>query len=99
MTSRTRLPTFCPTRPLSQPGMTLLTPIGKPAGVLREYEESKTPLVRQISPVYWTTRNWPFFTTGPLPWISVLTWRVLGAAVFGMVIVGLLPAAAAVTVG
>ena len=34
-----------------------------------------------------------------MPLISVLTWRVFGAAVFGMVIVGPLPAAPAVTVG
>src|ERR1700685_3685629 len=99
MTSSTRLPTVWPTRPVSQPGMTWPSPITVAHGSLRDHEESKTFLVRQFMPVYWTTRYWPFLTTGPGPLISVLTWRVVGAAVFGMVIVGPLPAAPAVTVG
>src|SRR5580698_2332286 len=99
MTSRTRLPTVWPTSPVSQPGMTWPSPIAVAKGSLRDQEESKTFLVRQITPVYWTTMYWPFLTTGPVPLISVLTWRVFGAAVFGMVIVGPLPAVPAVTVG
>src|ERR1700685_1777714 len=99
MTSRTRLATVWATRPVSQPLMTWPSPISVAKGSLRDQEESKTFLVRQFTPVYWTTMYWPFLTTGPVPLISVLTWRVFGAAVFGMVIVGPLPAAPAVTVG
>src|ERR1022692_952710 len=99
MTSSTRLPTVCPTRPLSQPAMTWPSPIGVPNGSPRVHEASKTFLVRQIMPVYWTTRNWPLVTFGPVPLLRSLTTRVLGAAFFGIVIVGDLPAAPAVTVG
>src|SRR5580700_386502 len=99
MTSRTRLPTVWPTSPVSQPGMTWPAPITVAKGSLRDQEESKTFLVRQIMPVYWTTMYWPFLTTGPAPLTSVLTWRVFGAAVLGMVIVGPLPAAPTLTVG
>src|ERR1700722_2459409 len=102
MTSSTRLPTVWPTRPVSQPLITWPSPITVVSGVLRAQEESKTAPVRQITPVYWTARSWPFFTTAPLPLIRVLTWRAFGAVVFaGILIVGpaVLFAAGAVTVG
>ena len=67
MTSRTRLPTVWPTRPVSQPLMTWPSPITVVSGVLRDQEESKTFPVRQITPVYWTAMSWPFFTTRPCP--------------------------------
>src|SRR5512146_1742 len=102
MTSRTRLPTVWPTRPLSQPLMTWPSPITVVIGVLRDQEESKTFPVRQITPVYWTAKSWPFFTTAPLPLIRVLTCRVLGGVVLvATLIVGpaVLFAAGGVTVG
>src|ERR1700733_108649 len=81
MTSRTRLPTVWPTRPVSQPLMTWPSPITVVSGVLRAQEESKTLPVRQITPVYWTAMSWPAFTTAPVPLIRGLTWRVFGAGV------------------
>src|SRR6185437_15680807 len=102
MTSRTRLPTVWPTRPVSQPLMTWPAPITTVYGALRAHEESKTLVVRQFTPVYWTTRLWPLATVAPVPLIRVLTWRAAGGlALAGMVMAGpaVLPAAGAVTVG
>src|SRR5580658_8112163 len=96
MTSRTRLPTVLPTRPVSQPGMTWPSPIGVVNGVLRAHEESKTFPVRQITPVYWTAMSSPFFTTAPVPLIRVVTESFFGAVTLaGILIVGpaVLPAA------
>src|ERR1700727_1159441 len=87
--SGTRLPTVWPTRPVSQPLMTWPSPITVVSGVLRDQEESKTFPVRQITPVYWTAKSWPFFTTAPVPLIKVLTCRDFGAVVpAGILIVG-----------
>src|SRR5258708_9053504 len=102
MPSRTRLATGWPTRPGSQPLMTCPSPITTVNGVLRDQEESKTWPVRQFTPVYWTARFWPFFTTAPVPLIRVLTWRVFGVVTLaGTLTVGpaVLAAAGAVTVG
>src|ERR1700722_1650392 len=99
MTSSTRLPTVWPTRPLSQPSITWPTPIVVPNGWWRDQVESKTFFVRQITPAYWTTMSSPLVTFGPQPLIRVLIRSFLGAAVFGMVIFGPLPAVPAVTVG
>src|SRR5271168_3616897 len=99
MTSSTRLPTVWPTRPSSQPSITWPTPIVVPNGWWRDQVESKGFFVRQITPTYWTTMNSPLVTLGPPPLIRVLICSVLGAAVFGMVIFGPLPAVPAVTLG
>src|SRR6185437_3569715 len=82
--------------------MTWPSPITVVSGVLRDQEESKTLPVRQITPVYWTARSWPFFTTAPLPLIRVLTCSFLGGVVLvATLIVGpaVLFAAGGVTVG
>src|ERR1039458_1376560 len=97
----TRLPTVCPTRPLSQPVMTWLgvAPIVNPNGSPRDHDESKTLLVRQISPTYWVTTVCPLATTGPDPLIRVLVTSPAGGFPdLGMVMVGAVPALA-VTVG
>src|SRR6476469_5495439 len=88
MTSSTRLPTFLPTRVLSQPGMTWPTPIGKSAAAPRFHEESKTLPSFQRTPWYWALIVWPFSTVAPVPWIRVACCVVVGAAVLGTVTVG-----------
>src|ERR1700733_9625882 len=89
MTSRTRLPTVWPTRPVSQPAMTRPSPITVVSGVLRDQEEAKTFPVRQIAPVYWNAMSWPFWTTAPVPLMRVWAWRVSGGATsLGIVMVG-----------
>src|SRR5215469_4310706 len=98
MTSSTRLPTFWPTSPVSQPLMTWPTPIGVVYGWLRAQEESNTFLVRQMTPVYCTISSSPLFTFGPVPAIRGLTSRVFGGVLAGMVMTGALPDAV-VTVG
>src|SRR5579875_761394 len=101
MTSRTRLPTVWPTRPLSQPVITWLgvAPILKLNGVPRDQEESKTWPVRQMTPVYCATTVWPLVTAGPVPLIRVLVVRLFGGVTpLGIFTVGALPLAA-VTVG
>jgi len=96
----TRLPTGTPTRPLSQPGMIWagVASILKPSGAPRVQEESKIARVRQLRPTYWVTTYWPLATGVPDPLIRVLTTRLLGGAVAGILTVGALPVAA-VTVG
>src|SRR5215471_7263303 len=98
MTRSTRLPTVWPTSPLSQPLMTWPTPMGVENGRPRVHEESKGFLVRQLTPVYWTTRYWPLVIFEPAPLIRVLICSVFGGAVDGTCTAGALPGAA-VTVG
>src|SRR5215472_1292083 len=98
MTRSTRLPTVWPTSPLSQPLMTWPTPMGVGNGWPRVHEESKDFLVRQLMPVYWTTRYWPLATFGPAPVIRVLTCSVFGGAEDGICTAGCWPGVA-VTVG
>src|SRR5690348_12572285 len=84
----TRLPTLTPGRPSSHALISCPTPTGKAAGRLRCQEESNSLPEAQIWPTYCTTSSWPFATAGPEPWMSVVTDVLVGAAVFGMVIVG-----------
>src|SRR5579872_720500 len=74
---------------MSQPTMTPPGwPIARPYGWFRFQLASKTWPVRQFTPVYWTTMNWPDWTFGPVPWISVLVVMPFGGLFFGIVIVG-----------
>jgi|SRR6516225_775762 len=98
MTSSTRLPTVWPTSPVSQPLMTWPAPIWTGYGWLRDHEESKAFLVRQLIPVYWTSSSWPAATFGPVPLMRALTCRDFGGVLDGIVTAGALPGAA-VTVG
>src|SRR5215469_8005498 len=100
MTSMTRLPTGTPTRPWSQPGKIWagVASISKPRSMPWDQDESKTARVRQLRPTYWVTTYWPLTTGGPDPLISVLTTRLLGGAVAGILTAGALPVEA-VTVG
>src|SRR6516164_9498569 len=96
MTSITRLPTRCPIRPWSQPGMTLLgvAPMVKPNGWLRFQEASNTFPLAQIAPTYCTTTVCPLVTTGPFPCTSVLVTSVVGGLLAGILMVGALPVTA-----
>src|ERR1700744_5413960 len=101
MISSPRLPTVCPTRPVSQPGMTWLgvAPILKLYGRLRDQDESNTVPVRQLTPVYWATTSSPLVTVAPVPLIRVLETSVLGGVTpLGILIVGAAPVVA-LTVG
>src|ERR1700727_2476238 len=102
MTSRTRLPTVLPTRPVSQPGMTWPSPITVVKGPVLVHEDWKDFPVRQMYPLYWTAMSSPFFTTAPLPLMRVLTWRVFGGVALVLILMvgpAVLPAAGATTVG
>src|SRR5581483_2606961 len=92
----TRLPTFTPTNPLSQPGMTWLgeAPMVKPNGCPCCQEASNTVPLRQIAPTYWTTSVSPLATAGPVPATSVLTVSLDGGWLDGIVILGWVPAVA-----
>src|SRR5215472_10001089 len=100
MTSITRLPTVCPARPLSQPGITWLglAAMVKPNGCFRFQDASNTWPLRQMAPVYWTTTVSPAATAGPVPLIRTLVVRFFGGLPLGILIVGAAPAVA-VTVG
>src|SRR5499426_4511959 len=93
MTSITRLPTFWPTRPLSQPGMTWLglAPIVKPNGWPRFQEASKTFPLFQIAPTYCTTTVCPLATAEPLPLTRVLVTSLAGGSPDGTLTVGAAP--------
>src|SRR6266516_6876913 len=100
MTSITLLPTFWPTRPLSQPGMTWLglAAIVKPNGWPRFHEASNTFPDFQIAPTYCTTTVCPLAMAGPLPLTSVLVTSLAGGLLDGILIFGAAPVVA-VTLG
>src|SRR5579875_2482096 len=91
MTSMTRLPTFCPVRPVSQPEITWdgLASMVKPNGSPFCQEAEKTLPVRQMTPEYCTTTLSPLVTVAPVPCRRTFVTRLVGAALpFGMVTVG-----------
>src|SRR5215470_9852201 len=100
MTSMTRLPTFWPGRPLSQPGMTWLGVAArvKPNGWFRFQEASKTVPDFQMAPTYCTTTVWPLTMAGPVPLTRVLVTSLAGGLPGGILIFGAVPVTA-VTLG
>ena len=92
----TRLPAGTPARPLSQPGMICsgVASSSNPNGCCRDHDESKTFLVRQLTPTYWVTTSSPLATGAPVPLIRVLVISFAGSLAAGIVTVGIVPGVA-----
>src|SRR6476646_9413206 len=96
MIATTCEPTFWPTSAAPKPFTTAV--VAKLVGPALVQDWSKTVLLRQSTPWYWTVTVSPVFTVSPVPTSRSAIFRLVGAAVFGTVTVGW-PFEASVTFG
>src|SRR4051812_6049808 len=90
ITSSRLPPTRIPTRPWSQPGMTMPAPSWKLNGCLpRDQDESNSWPVLHETPTYWTVSLSPLAATLPLPCTTSRVWRPVGGGPFGFGMTGL----------
>src|SRR5213082_1057721 len=91
MISCRRPPTFIPTTPLSQPGMTMPPPSLNWNGWWRSHDASNCLPVEYAIPTYWTETVLPVFATAPLPFTMSRILSEVGGVPVGRPIGGFLP--------
>src|SRR5829696_963222 len=89
MVSSRRPPTFIPSTPRSQPGITMPAPSWKMNGSPRSQEASNSLPLLKLTPTYWTVTSSPAFASGPVPASRSSISSFLGGAPFGTVTSGL----------
>lgn len=91
MTSSLRPPTFIPTTPSSQPGMTWPAPSVKENG-WDVHEDWTTFPLEYVASTYCTWTLSPFFAAGPVPAMRSELSRLVGGVPLGTTTVGWVPA-------